>query len=180
MNHRQQVGAVGDQRGGVVEGDAADHADRQMDAVVRLLQQGDVGGGCARLGHRVEEAAEGDVAGAFTGGLLGQVNLRVAGGTDDGVAPEQGSRRGQRPVGLTQVDADAQARGQLGVIVDDQLSVVACTQLGQGLRFAQPAGLVLALVTVLQQGHAAFEGRFDIGQKLAGQQLAVSDGIQAA
>ncbi|MNH41436.1 hypothetical protein D3C79_1029350 [compost metagenome] len=76
--------------------------------------------------------------------------------------------------------ADAQARSQFGVIVDDQLGLVACAQVGQGLGFAQAAGLVLALVTVLQQGHAAFQGRFDIGQKLAGQQLAVSDGIQAA
>ncbi|MND74939.1 hypothetical protein D3C80_665460 [compost metagenome] len=78
------------------------------------------------------------------------------------------------------MDANAQARGQLGIVVDDQAGLVACAKLGQGLGLAQATGLVLALVAVLQQGHAALKGRFNVGQKLAGQQLAVGDGIQTA
>ncbi|MNJ73455.1 hypothetical protein D3C77_702490 [compost metagenome] len=87
----------------------------------------------------------------------------MAGRTDDCLAPEQGARRGQRAIGLAQVDADAQACGQLCIVVDDQAGFVAGAELGQGFGFTQAARLVLAFVTVLQQGHATFKGRFDIG-----------------
>ncbi|MDT4817022.1 hypothetical protein FQZ97_500870 [compost metagenome] len=79
------------------------------------------------------------------------------------------------------MQADAQARGQFGVIVDDQAGAVAGAQLAQGLGLAQAAGLVAGLVAVLQQPGAALQGGFDIGQQLAaGQQLAVGDGVKAA
>ncbi|MNQ98506.1 hypothetical protein D3C85_1142000 [compost metagenome] len=73
----------------------------------------------------------------------------------------------------------AQARGQFGVIVDDQLSLVAFAQAAQGFGLAQAAGLVTALVAVLQQGDATVERGLDVREKLAGQQLAIGDGIQA-
>jgi hypothetical protein len=60
------------------------------------------------------------------------------------------------------VHADAQARGQFGVVVDDQLRLVALAQLAQGFGLAQAAGLVAAFVAVLQQGDAAFQRRLDV------------------
>ncbi len=171
---------MGDQRGGVVQGDAADHGDRQLDLGAGLLQQLDVGGRCARLGHGIEETAKGHVAGTFAGGLLGQVELGVAGRADDRLAAEQGTGRGQRAVGLAQVHADAQARGKFGVVVDDQLGAVALAQLHQCFGLAQAAGGVVTLVAVLQQAHAAFQRRFDMGQETAGEQLAVGNRVQAA
>jgi hypothetical protein len=103
----------------------------------------------------------------------------VAGRTDDGFGAEQGAGRRQRAVGLAQVHADVQARGQFGVVVDDQLRLVALAQIAQGFGLAQAAGLVAAFVAVLQQGDAAFQRRLHVRQKLAGQQLAVGDGVQA-
>jgi hypothetical protein len=89
VDHRQQVGTMGDQRGGVVEGDAADHGDRQFHLGAGLLQQIDAGSRRAGLGDRIEEAAEGDIAGAFLGGLFGQFEAGVAGRTDDGLEPSR-------------------------------------------------------------------------------------------
>ncbi|MNT20677.1 hypothetical protein D3C72_1559920 [compost metagenome] len=180
MNHRQQVGAMGDQRGGVVQGDTADHADRQFEPGAGLLQQSEIGSWNARLGHRIEETAKGDIAGAFAGGLFGQLQLGVASRADDCFAAKQCTRWCQRSVGLAQVDANAQAGGQFGIVVDDQAGLVARTEFSQGFGLAQAAGLVLAFVTVLQQGHTALKGGLDIGKKLAGQQLAVGNGIQTA
>lgn len=105
----------------------------------------------------------------------------MAGGADDCLASEQGAGGGQRAVALAQVQADAQARGQLGVVVDDQFGAVARAEFGQGRGFAQATGLVIGLVAVLQQACAALQRRFHIGQQATiGQQLAVGDGIEAA
>src|SRR3990167_4766575 len=57
---------------------------------------------CARLGGGIEEAAEGDVAGAFFGGGFGQFQLGVAGAADNCFAPEQGAGDGQRAIALPQ------------------------------------------------------------------------------
>ena len=103
----------------------------------------------------------------------------MAGGTDDRLAAEQGPGRGQRAVGLAQVHADAQARGQFGVVVDQQPRAIALAQLHQRFGFTQPACCVVAFVAVLQQAHAAFQRRFDIRQETAGKQLTVGNGIQA-
>ena len=111
--------------------------------------------------------------------LFGQLQLRVAGRTDNGFVTEQGAGVRQRAVGLPQMHANAQARGQFGVIVDDQAGLVAFAQFEQRLGLAQAAGLVAGFVAVLQQGHAAIERGFDVGQEFAGQQLAVGHGIQA-
>ena len=180
VDHRQQVGAVGDQRSGVVEGDAADHRDRQFHLGACLLQQLDVGSGRTRLGDGIEEAAKGHVAGPFADGLGGQVEAGVAGGADDRLAAEQGTGRGQRAIGLAQVHADAQACGQFGVVVDEQLGAVALAELHQPFGFAQAARGVVAFVAILQQAHAAFQCRLDMGQETAGEQLAVGDGVQTA
>ncbi|MOA62317.1 hypothetical protein D3C78_1877030 [compost metagenome] len=75
--------------------------------------------------------------------------------------------------------ADAQARGQLGVVVDDQLSLVAFAQIAQGFGLSQAAGLVAALVAVLQQGDAAFQRGFHVRQEFTGQQLAIGNGVKA-
>ncbi|MCY1407646.1 hypothetical protein D9M71_229520 [compost metagenome] len=104
----------------------------------------------------------------------------MAGGTDDRLAAEQGTGRGQRAVGLAQVHTDAQARGQFGVVVDQQLGAVALAELLQPFGFAQAARRVVTFVAVLQQANAAFQGRLDMGQETAGEQLAVGDGIQTA
>ncbi|MNF10176.1 hypothetical protein D3C80_2110420 [compost metagenome] len=74
---------------------------------------------------------------------------------------------------------DAQACGQFGVVVDDQLGLVALAQVAQCFGFPQAAGLVAAFVAVLQQGDATFQRRFDISEELAGQQLAIGDGVKA-
>ncbi|MNH23403.1 hypothetical protein D3C79_832970 [compost metagenome] len=145
-----------------------------------MLQQVEVGCRCARLGHGIEKAAEGDIAGALAGRLPGQVELRVAGRADDRVAAEQGAGGCQRAVGLAQVHTHAQPRSQFGVVIDDQLRAVAFAELLQRFGFAQAAGRVIALVAVLQQAHAAVQGRFDMGQETAGEQLAVGNCVQTA
>jgi len=180
VDDRQQIGTVGDQRGGVVEGDATDHGDRQFYLGAGLLQQVDVGSRRTGLGDRIEKAAKGHVAGTFVGSLGGKFDAGVASGADDRLAAEQGASGCQRAVGLAQVYADAQACGQFGVVVDDQLSAVAFAKLHQGFGLAQAAGGVIALVAVLQQAHTAFQGCFDVGQETAGEQLAVGDCIQTA
>ena len=106
MDHGEQVSPVGHQRLGVFQGDAANYADRQVQALAGLGQHVNGGGGCAGFGRGIEEAAEGDVAGAFFGGLFGQFDLAVAGGADDRLGAEQCPGRGQRAVGLTQMYAD--------------------------------------------------------------------------
>lgn len=93
---------------------------------------------------------------------------------------EQGSGRCQRAVGLAQVHADAQARGQLGVVVDDQLGAVTLAEHLQGFGFAQALGRIVALVAVLQQAHTAGQRRFYMGFKAASEQLAVGDRVQTA
>ena len=85
----------------------------------------------------------------------------------------------QRAIGLAQVHADVQACSQFGVVVDDQLGLVAFAQIAQGFGLAQAAGLVAALVAVLQQGDAAFQRRLHVRKKFTGQQLAVGNGVQA-
>ncbi len=160
VDHGDQVDAAGDQPGRGVEGDAADGHQRQVEARLGLVQQFEAGGGGARFGAGLEEAAEGDVAGALGHGLLGQFQVGVAGGADDGLAAEQGAGRGQRTVGLAEVQADAQARGQFGVVVDDQLRAVACAEFAQALGLAQAARGVVGFVAVLQQlGARLFGGR---------------------
>ena len=105
----------------------------------------------------------------------------MTGGTDDRLAAEQGPGGCQRTIFLAQVQANAQAGGQLGIIVDDQLSTVAGAELLQRIGLAQPPCLVAGLVSILQQAGAALQCRLDIGQQAAiGQQLAVGDGVQAA
>ncbi|MNH02410.1 hypothetical protein D3C81_368510 [compost metagenome] len=104
----------------------------------------------------------------------------MAGGTDDRLAAEQCAGRGQRAVGLAQVHADAQARGQFGVVVDEQLGAVALAELQQPFGFTQAARRVVTFVAVLQQAHAAFQCRLDMGQETASEQLAVGDGVQTA
>ncbi|MNE64318.1 hypothetical protein D3C80_1597260 [compost metagenome] len=74
----------------------------------------------------------------------------------------------------------AQAGGQFGIIVDDQLGIVALAQAHQCFGFTQAAGRVVTLVAVLQQAHAALQRRFDMRQETAGEQLAVGDCIQTA
>ncbi|MNZ83119.1 hypothetical protein D3C78_1018390 [compost metagenome] len=180
MNHRQQVGAVGDQRGGVVEGDAADHGERQFDLGPGLRQQANIGSGCTGLGHGIEETAKGDITGAFAGSLGGQFEAGVAGRANDGLAAQQRTRRGQWAVGLPQMHTDAQARSQFGVVVDDQLGAVAFAELEKRLGFTQSTGGIIAFIAVLQQAHAAFQCRLDMGQETAGEQLAVGDCIQTA
>ncbi|MNH36378.1 hypothetical protein D3C79_971620 [compost metagenome] len=104
----------------------------------------------------------------------------MAGGADDCLTAEQCAGRGQRAVGLAQVHADTQAGGQFGVIVDQQLGAVTLAELHQPFGFTQAARCIVALVAVLQQAHAAFQGRLDMGQETAGEQLAVGDGVQTA
>jgi hypothetical protein len=106
MHHRQQIDAVGHQRRGVVQGDAADRADRQVQFAAGLVEQIEAAGGGTGFGVGVEEAAEGDVTRAFLGRLFGEFELRVSGRTDDGLATEQGAGRGQRAVGLAQVQTN--------------------------------------------------------------------------
>ncbi|MNU11703.1 hypothetical protein D3C72_2597650 [compost metagenome] len=65
--------------------------------------------------------------------------------------------------------ANAQARGQFGVIVDDQLGLVAPAQIMQCLRLAQSAGVVAALVAVLQQGDAAIQRGLHVLKEFPGQ-----------
>jgi len=103
----------------------------------------------------LEETAEGDVAGAVTRRLLGQRQLRMTGGTDNRLAAEQGPGGCQRTIFLAQVQANAQARGQLGIIVDDQLSTVAGAELLQRIGLAPPPRLVAGLVSILQQAFSA-------------------------
>jgi len=181
VDHRDQAGTLGDQPWRGLQGDAADGGDRLAEARPGLLQQFDVGGRCAGLGIRVVEAAEGDVAGTLGDRLLGQRQLRVAGGADDRLAAEQGARGGQRTVLLAQVQADAQACGQFGIVVDDQLRAVVCAEFQQGIGLAQATGIVAGLVAVLQQAGATLERGFDVGQQAPfGQQLAVGDRVEAA
>ncbi len=123
--------------------------------------------GGAGFGAGIEEAAEGDVAGALGHRLLGQFQLGVAGGADDRLAAEQGARRRQRTVGLAEVQADAQARGEFGVVVDDQLRAVAFAEFAQAFRLAQAPRLVAGFVAVLQQARASAERGFDVGQQAA-------------
>jgi len=147
----------------------------------RLIQQLHGGGRSAGLGVGVEEAAEGDIAGAFGDGALGQFQLGVAGTTDHGICAKAGARGSQRAVGLAQVQADAQPRSQLQVIVDDQRGTVALTQFGQRLRFIETAHVIGGFVAVLQQARATDQRRFGIGQQFAaGQQRCIGDGVEAA
>eukprot|EP01034_Spumella_vulgaris_P045036 gene45036-56059_t len=92
---------------------------------------------------------------------------------------EQRAGRGERPVSLPQVHADVQARGQFGVVIDDQSGLVAIAQIAQGFGFTQTTGLIAALVAVLQQGDATFQRRLHVQKKFTGQQLAVGNGVQA-
>ncbi|MNH33634.1 hypothetical protein D3C79_941700 [compost metagenome] len=125
MHHGQQVDTMGHQRRGVFQGDAADRADRQVQFAACLVEQVETAGRGAGFGVGIEEAAEGDVAGAFFDGLFGEVELRMAGRTDDCIETQQGAGRRQWTISLTQVHADIQACGQLSVIIDDQPGVVA-------------------------------------------------------
>ena len=145
MHHRQQVGTVGHQGFGVLKGNAADHTDWQVQARAGLGQHLDGGRWGAGFGTGIEEATEGDVTGALVRGLLGQFDLAVAGAADDCLGAEQRAGWRQRAVGLAQVYADAQARGQFGVVVDNQLGLVARAQLPQLFRFAQAPGSAPAL-----------------------------------
>ncbi len=61
----------------------------------------------------------------------------------------------------------------------DQSGFVALAQLEQLSGLAQAARVIAGLVTVLQQGNAAIECRFNVGKKFPAQQLAVGNGIQA-
>ncbi len=104
----------------------------------------------------------------------------MAGGADDRLGAEQCPGRGQRAVGLAQMYADAQSRGQFGIVVDDQLSLVARAQFIELFGFTQAPCLVAAFVAVLQQGDATVQRRLDVGEEFAGQQLAVGNGVKAA
>ncbi|MCY1447046.1 hypothetical protein D9M71_636480 [compost metagenome] len=170
---------MGHQWGGVVQRDAADRADRQVQLLAGLVEQVEAAGRCAGLGGGIEEAAEGDISGALPGSLLGQFELRVAGRADDGFGAEQGAGRRQRAIGLAQMHAHVQACGELGVVVDDQSGLVAFTQIAQGLGLAQSTGFIAALVAILQQGDAAFQRRLHVRKEFTGQQLAVGNGVQA-
>ena len=63
------------------------------------------------------------------------------------------------------MQADAQAGGKLGIIVDDQLRAVTIAQLAQGLGLAQTPSVVLGLVAVLEQPSTAFQRRLGVGQQ---------------
>lgn len=101
----------------------------------------------------------------------------MAGGADDRLASQQGPRRGQRAVGLAQVHAGTDARGQLGVVVDDQAGLVALAEAEQGLGLPQASGLIGTFVAILQQGDATIERGLHVFQELASHQLAVGDGV---
>nr|GFD57088.1 hypothetical protein [Tanacetum cinerariifolium] len=79
----------------------------------------------ARLGSGVEKATERDIGRAIGFGFVGELQLRMAGGADDGLVAEQRPGVRQRAIGLAQVHAHAEARGDFGVIVDDQAGLVA-------------------------------------------------------
>ncbi|MNW09926.1 hypothetical protein D3C71_2070340 [compost metagenome] len=74
---------------------------------------------------------------------------------------------------------DVQASGQFGIVIDDQLGLIAVAQIAQGFGFAQASGLIAALVAVLQQGDAAFQRRLHVLKQFTGQQLAVGNSVQA-
>src|SRR5690606_5588360 len=163
------------------QGDAADGDDGSAEALAGLLQQFQGGGRGAGLGPGVEETAEGNIAGAGGQRGFGIGQAGVAGGADDGFRPQLGTGFLQAAVFLTQMYTDSQLAGQCQIIVDQQLRAVL---LAQGLELTglvQAARTVVALVTVLQQAHATFEGGFDPGQQAAiGEQGAVGDGVEAA
>ncbi len=163
----------------VLQGNAANHRNRQVDPGTHLSDQVQRHGRGAGFGQGVEEPAKCHVRRAVSLGLLGQFHAAMTSSPDNRLVPEQGAGIGQRAVGLPQVHAHPQPRSQFSVIVDDQPGLVAFAELEQFGRFAQTAGLVTVLVAVLQQRHAAVQCRFDVRQKFSGQQLAVGDGIQA-
>ena len=100
VHHGDHLHALGDQAWCRFRRDAANGDNRQANAGAGLAQQLGTGRGCARLCLRLEEAAEGDIAGTLTRGLLGQRQLRMAGGADDCLAAEQGTGGGQRAIFL--------------------------------------------------------------------------------
>ena len=100
VHHGDHLHALGDQARCRFRRDATDSDNRQADAGASFAQQFGIGRGCPRLCLRLEEAAEGDIAGAVTRGLFGQRQLRMAGGADDCLAAEQGTGGGQRAIFL--------------------------------------------------------------------------------
>ncbi|MDC6705893.1 hypothetical protein OEZ83_26360, partial [Leclercia adecarboxylata] len=130
-------------------------------------QQLAIGGGGAGFCLRLEETAEGDITRTLAGGLLSERQLRMAGGAYDRLAPEQGSCSGQGAILLAEVQANAQSRRQLGIVIDDQLRAILRAELSQCIGLAQSAGLVAGFVAILQQARATFQCCFDVRQQAA-------------
>ena len=125
-----------------------------------LVEDRRISGRSLGFGARGEEAAEGHVVGACSGGLLCQGQVAMTGNANDLAWAQQAPGAGDAAVALADVDAvGINVCGQGGIIVDQKEGAMLPAQ---GLQVGGPLAPLRrggGLVPVLQQPGATAQGR---------------------